>query len=62
MMLFEQGLAYWRIAKRFHEHRQFQGMRPVAVNDMQNLLPTVQSGAVKRRIHTFITNHSKVTK
>lgn len=54
-----QGKDYWVIAKRFHEHRDNQLMRPTAVRDMQRLLAETSSPAVRARIGTFIARHHR---
>ena len=58
MTLYEQGVEYWRIAKRFHANRQFKAMKPVAVSDMLVLAQSTRSEAVKRRIHSFVALHN----
>ena len=62
MILFEQGKAYWEIARRYHTNRATsKAIGPTAVRDMQRLLQTTKSQAVMHRINTFVTAHTKPT-
>lgn len=58
MIIYDNAVRYWQIAKRFHTNRAYQGMKPVAVNDMLTLLPTVQGEATKARVRSFIATHT----
>ena len=59
MILYEQGKAYWEIARRYHTNRAIsQQIRPTAVRDMQRLQQQTQCQAVLRRINSFIVTHS----
>lgn len=57
MILYEQGKAYWEVARRYHTHRSNPAIKPTAVRDMQRLQQQTHSAAVLRRINTFITAH-----
>lgn len=57
MELYEQGKAYWAIARRFNQNRANPQMRPVAVRDMTRLQGEVTSPSVRQRVNTFIARH-----
>lgn len=57
MILFEQGLPYWKIVKRYHAHRDTPMMRPTAIGDMKKLQVETSSPAVRARVNKFITLH-----
>ena len=61
MILYEQGLKYWQIAKRCRSHRDANPrIVPTAVRDMERLQAETHSPAVLRRINMFIAaNRSK---
>jgi hypothetical protein len=58
MILYEQGLPYWTVAKRYHAHRHTsKAIGPTAVRDMIRLQQQTRSPAVQRRIGSFIAAH-----
>jgi hypothetical protein len=57
MILYEKGIHYWAIARRFHQHRTAPLMRATAVRDMRKLRSETQSPAVLKRVNSFIARH-----
>lgn len=58
MILYEQGKAYWNIAKAYHSNRHATGIKAVAVRDMAVLQQVNRNPAVGRRIAAFINLHT----
>jgi hypothetical protein len=57
MILYESGKSYWSVAQRYHRNRTNPVMQPTAVRDMQRLLASTTSEAVRRRILNFVGRH-----
>ncbi|MGN6820570.1 MAG: hypothetical protein ACTHJR_18085 [Sphingomonas sp.] len=60
-MIIDKGMEYWRIAKRFHANRHYKMMKPVAVSDMDTLVKTSSSPAVRKHAQRFIHRHQKTS-
>lgn len=57
MILYNQGVAYWREMCAFNAHKNLPGMALHTSEKMQELLNHTTSAAVRGRIQGFLARH-----
>lgn len=57
MIIYRQGLPYWLEMQAFNANKALPGIVLHTTERLEELLPSVNSEAVRKRIHGFMARH-----